>query len=72
MPNEMSTFYLINRNGRNVAIELLHYVNNKYAAERAMMSAYGLSKSDIQLESGGNPIWARTNACSTFDGRNAH
>lgn len=36
------------------------------------MSAYGLSKSDIQLESGDNPIWARTNACSTFDGRNSH
>ncbi len=72
MPSEMSTFYLINRNGQNVAIKLLHYVNNKYAAERAMMSAYGLSKSDIQLESGDNPIWARTNACSTFDGRNSH
>ena len=68
----MSTFYLINRNGKNVAIELLHYVNNKCAAEKAMMSAYGLSESDLILESTGNPIWARTNACAIFDGRNAH
>lgn len=38
MASEMSTFYLINRNGKNVAIELLHYVNNKYAAKKAMMA----------------------------------
>lgn len=72
MANEMTTFYLINRHGTNVAIELLHRVNNKCAAKKAMMAAYGLSESDVKLESGGNPVWARTNACSTFDGRDAH
>ena len=72
MASEMKTYYLINRNGTKVAIELLHCVNNKYAAKKAMMAAYGLKERDIALESGGSPIWAKTNACSQFDGRNAH
>lgn len=72
MASEMKTYYLVNRNGKDVAIELIHYSNNKYAAEKAMMSAYGMSRNDIKLESGGTPIWARTNPCTTFDGRNAH
>ncbi len=72
MPSEMITYYLIERQGKKVAIKLVHYVCNKYAAKKAMMTAYGLRDSDIRLESGGNPIWARLNACSEFDGRNAH
>ncbi len=72
MANEMTTYYLINKNGKKVAIQLLHCTNNKYAAKKAMMAAYGLRDSDISLESGGSPIWARTNPCTQFDGRNAH
>ena len=72
MSNEVKTYYLINRNGKSVAIELLHYSYNKYAAVNAMKSAYGLNDCDIKLESGGSPIWAKTNACSIFDGRGAH
>lgn len=44
MPSEMSTFYLINRNGQNVAIKLLHYVNNKYAEERAAILRFKIKK----------------------------
>ncbi|MBR7117088.1 MAG: hypothetical protein IKC87_05210 [Clostridia bacterium] len=72
MASEMTTYYLIRRGGSKVAIELVHCVSNKCAAKKAMLAAFGIRESDIELESGGNPIWARTNACMTFDGRNAH
>ncbi len=72
MANEMTTYYLVKRGGSKTAVKLLHCVNNKFAAKKAMMTALGLRDSDIELESGGDPIWARTNACMVFDGRNAH
>ena len=72
MAIESKTYYLIKRQGTFVAIELLHYVSNQYAAEKAMMAAYGLTSGDIQTKSAGTLIWSKTNACSTFDGRNAH
>lgn len=76
MPQEMHSYYLLFRNNRYVAIDLIHYENNKWAAYQAMMAAFGLSKSDIKSESGGSasggPSWAKTNPCQVFDGRNAH
>ena len=76
MEREMHEYYLINRSGRYVAIDLVHYANNLWAAEKAMMTTYGLSKSDICSQSGGDafggPSWTKVNPCQTFDGRNAH
>lgn len=73
MSNETKTYYLIKKNdGTKVAVEMLHLVCNKFAAKKALMAAFNLKESDLQLESGGNPVWARTNAYIQFDGRNAH
>ena len=70
---EWHVFYLIRQCNRYSAVELICTSSNQYAAERDMMSLYGLSRSDIVTTSfGSKPVWAQTNPCQVFDGRNSH
>lgn len=66
MPSEMTTCYYF-KDG--LKVELIHYVNNKYAAEKAMLNAYKRTQHDISHTGG-----RRTpgNSYVTFDGRNFH
>ncbi len=66
MPNEMSTYYYF-RDG--LKVELIHYVNNKYAAEKAMLNTYGRSQGDVS-HTGGKRMPG--NSYVTFDGRDFH
>ena len=66
MSSEKETYYYF-KDGTNV--RLLHYVNNLYAAEKAMLQAYRRSSSDISHK-GGRAMPG--NAYSTFDGRDFH
>ena len=68
MASEMKTYYFFRRGGQTLCVELLHYVNNTYAAEKAMLNTYGLSKSDL-IHTGSQP---NAVGYSTFDGRNFH
>lgn len=50
-------------------VELIHYVNNQYAAEKAMLNAYRRTKQDIS-HTGSRRMPG--NAYATFDGRSYH
>lgn len=66
MPSEMTSYYYF-KDG--LKVELIHYVNNKYAAEKAMFNAYRRSSSDIS-HTGGKRMPG--NSYVTFDGRDFH
>lgn len=66
MHSEMNTYYYF-RDG--LKVKLIHYVNNKYAAEKAMLNAYRRSQGDIS-HTGGKLIPG--NSYVTFDGRDFH
>ena len=66
MASEMRSYYRL-KGGLN--IELIHCVNNKFAAEKAMLNAFRRTKSDI-ASSGGSPTPGV--AYTPFDGRNCH
>lgn len=66
MPSEMTTYYYF-KDG--LKVELLHYVSNKWAAEKAMLNAYRRSQSDIS-HTGGQRMPG--NSYVTFDGRDFH
>lgn len=64
MSSEMQTFYFF-KDG--TVICLLHYVNNKYAAEKAMLQAYRRTSSDISHSGSKSNV-----PYTTFDGRDYH
>ncbi len=67
-----TTWFLVKRNGRQICVEVKHYVSNGYAAKRDMMALYGISPSDIVTSSGGSRNPWPTLACNSFDGTNSH
>ena len=71
MTKEITTYYLINKDGKHSAVELLHYIDNARNAERDMMLEIGLSNKDIKTRTSGRPSWTKTNSLKKFDGRNA-
>ena len=66
MASEMKSYYRF-KGGLNV--ELIHYVNNKFAAEKAMFNAFRRTRNDI-ASTGGSPTPGV--AYTPFDGRNYH
>ena len=67
MSNEMVTYYVF-RDGTKIS--LIHYVNNKAAAEKAMLQTYRRSPSDISHSGFGSDTHRKD--WPTFDGRSFH
>ena len=72
MANQITTWYLVKKAGRQICIELIHCSNNKGAAQRDMMALFGLSSADIVTFSASvrNP-WPSL-PCNCFDGTRSH
>lgn len=62
----ITTYYF--KDGLNV--ELIHYSNNRYAAEKAMFNAYRRTSSDLSHTGGNKKMPGKTYV--TFDGRSYH
>lgn len=68
----VTRWYLIEKQGRKICVEVVSHSNNVGAAKRDMMALYGLSTSDIKLSSGGGRNPYPTYAHNYFDGTNSH
>ena len=68
----VTNWYLIEKQGRKICVEVVSHSNNVGAAKRDMMALYGLSTSDIKLSSGGSRNPYPTHAHNYFDGTNSH
>lgn len=71
MTKEIKTYYLVNKDGKHSAVELLHYIDNLVNAEKEMMIELGLSIHDIKTRTSGHPSWTKTDSLKKYDGRNA-
>ncbi len=72
MASTTKTWYLVRKGGRQMCIEVEHYVSNKCAAQRDMMKLFGLSSGDIITSSAGTRNPWPTMPCSSFNGTNSH
>ena len=70
--SKVTRWYLIEKNGRKICVEVESCSCNVGAAKRDMMALYGLSSSDIKLSSSGDRNPYPTHAHNYFDGTNSH
>lgn len=66
MPSEVINYYCFGPTD-NDGVNVISYVNNVWAAKKAMLNMYGRSESSIKWSSG-----SERRGAPTFDGRSFH